>query len=470
MTNLEKSQSSVYSARSFGAVGDGSTDDTDALQAAIDACCSAGGGRVVLSGGVFLSGTLILRSRLTLEIQEDAVLKAVPDIDRYQYMATGYRSRMDTTPWRAFLFARDEEDISIVGGGEFDGCGGRHDIFTNHQDNDPYRPYGLFLVGCKNVTVKDLEMRNSVFWMQRYLYCDGVRLENLDIWNHSNQNNDGIDIDSSQNVFISNCKVDASDDGICLKSEGEDPVKNVVVTNCIVASHASAIKLGTGSVGGFKNITISNCVIRRSQATEMNHPYEAWGGLVGLDMATVDGGPMRNILFSNISIDGVETPIFVRLGNRLSSDFNNNGYRGQELVDHRGADIAGGARIKGEGSMRGISFSNIRARNVGPIASVVAGYEGNPVRDVTLRDVSIEASESGVEADLHAKPNWASNIYPVNRTPADGHNLPVYGLMFRHVEGAFLDNVRFAAAEGEPRPAYSIEESKDVVVRDIFES
>ncbi len=376
---------------------------------------------------------------------------------------------MDTVPWRAFIFAENERDISISGGGLFDGCGGRRDVFTNHQDNDPNRPYGLFLAGCENVRVQGIKMRNSAFWMQRYLYCDGLRLEGLDIWNHCNQNNDGIDVDSSKNVLISNCLVDASDDGICLKSEGEEPVKNVVVSNCIVASHASAIKLGTGSVGGFENITVSNCVVRRSSATEMNHPYEAWGGLVGLDLSSVDGGAMRNVLFSNIAIDGVETPIFVRLGDRLSGDFNHNGYRNQKLVDHRGVDIPGGARIKGEGSMKGIAFASIKACNAGPIPCAVSGYEGNLIRDVTFRDITIESVVAGCEADLAAEPNWASNIYPINRAPANGSNLPVYGLIVRYADGFLMDNVRFTRAHPDPRPAYSIEKSKGVVVRDVFE-
>ena len=128
--------------------------------------------------------------------------------------------------------------------------------------------------------------------------------------------------------IFGDCIIDSTVDGIFIKSEGGNPAKNIVITNCIVSSHASAIKLGTGSVGGFKNISISNCVICQSKLTEMFHPSGVWGGLTGIDILTTDGGPLRKVIVSNITMDNVQNPIHIRLENRFFGSVARQGYGG----------------------------------------------------------------------------------------------------------------------------------------------
>ena len=163
----------------------------------------------------------------------------------------------------------------IYGGGTIDGSGDAA-IYRDGIENSPNRSYGILMVNCQNISVEDIHLRSSAFWMQRYFHCSGITLRRLKVYNHANKNNDGLDIDSSDDVVVSDCIIDSSDDGICIKSEGEKPSKNIVINNCIVLTHASAIKFGTGSVGGFENIVISNIVIRTSSSTEMLHPLKPW--------------------------------------------------------------------------------------------------------------------------------------------------------------------------------------------------
>ena len=151
-------------------------------------------------------------------------------------------------------------------------------------------------------------------WMQHYLACENLRVTGIRVYNHANQNNDMIDIDGCRNVIVSDCYGDTDDDALTFKSTSEHACENITVTNCILSSHCNAIKCGTESTGGFKNFTISNCIIRPSDDKEpiFGKPE----GISGISLEIVDGGVMEGITISNISMDGPEVPIFIRLGNR----------------------------------------------------------------------------------------------------------------------------------------------------------
>jgi hypothetical protein len=423
---------------------------TETLQAAIEQATSTGGGTVRLLPGLHLSGTLHLKSGLTLEIPPGATLKAVADPEAMLAMQSSVISRMDTVPWKAFLHADGQSNIRVCGGGTIDGSGDEK-CFLDGVENSPNRPYGLHFVACRNVTVENLSLRNSAFWMQRYFSCDGVRVHGLNVWNHANKNNDGIDIDSSCNVIVSDCQIDASDDALCIKSEGELPARNITVTNCLLSTHASAIKTGTGSVGGFENITISNIVIRKSASTVMKHPSKRWGGLTGLDLATTDGGAFRNVIISNVTMEELDNPILVRLGNRLSGNVARQGYGGDGDTHQGVKDDGKAARVTGVPIYEDLIIANVIARNVGPWPVVVAGHEGAPVQRVTLRDVTIHCKRPGTQEDLDTPPNWEAKGYPGRGM--FGTHLPAYGLATAFTEDLVVENFRAIPAEGEVRPA-----------------
>lgn len=426
------------------------TSETATIQSAIDAVHAQGGGTVRLLPGLHLSGTLHLKSGLTLEILPGAVLKAVADPAALHAIQSSVISRMDTVPWKAFLHADGQTNIHLCGGGTIDGSGDA-DCFLDGVENSPNRHYGLHFVACRDITVENLTLRNSAFWMQRYFSCDGVRIHGLKVWNHANKNNDGLDIDSSCNVIVSDCQIDASDDALCIKSEGERPARNITVTNCLLSTHASAIKTGTGSVGGFENITISNIVIRKSASTVMKHPCGRWGGLTGLDLATTDGGAFRNVIVSNITMEELDNPILVRLGNRRSGNVARQGYEGDGDASQGVKDDGKAARITGTPIYEDLIISNVIARNVGPWPVVVAGHEGAPVRRVTLRDITIHCGRPGTQADLDTPPNWQAKGYP--GLGMFGTRLPAYGLVTAFAEDLAVENFRALPAPGEVRPA-----------------
>lgn len=438
--------------RTYGAVADGETDDTFALQASIDQAHDAGGGLVCLVGGCFRAATLFLKSNVTLEIGAGARLEAIPDPERYPFIEPGVRSRMDTVPWRAFLYAFDQENVTLRGSGEIDGLGGHEAFLVDLKGNDPRRPYGIHLVGCRNVRVEGLRLRNSAFWMLRCFSCDGVSLRDLTIWNHAGtRNNDGCDIDSCRNVTVSGCHIDSCDDALCLKSEGKAICEDVSLSNCVLASFASPLKFGTGSIGGFRNISVGNITIRPSACAHNHHVLGADGGLAGIDIGCVDGGNFENVAISNVVMRGPECPIFIMLGKRMS-------------FNCHGGPWSDGPEPK-EGRVDGLRISNLVARDVGPYPCVILGYPGNPVRGIALSDiriVSAKAADAPIDWDAV---DLDPESYPVTR--ALNSLTPAHGLYIAHAEDISLFNCELHPAEGDPRPALAFDHARNIRLRAV---
>ncbi len=432
----------------FGAQPNDDTPDTEAIQQAIDKCAEAGGGTVIFPSGTWLSGTIFLKSNVSVYLENGAVWQAVNDIEGFPYIDPKIMSRENRQPRRAMVYGCQLQNIKIYGEGTFYG-GGDYDIFNveknPHEDKNYFRPFGIYLEDCSDITVEGITMKASGFWMQRYFYCDNIRLSNLNIYNHSNKNNDGIDLDGCHNVTIDNCLIDASDDALVLKSEGLRTCEDIVIINCVLSSHATPLKCGTGSLGGFKRIAISNIVIRPSKSKEMNHPLNAWGGLSGIDLLCVDGGVMEDIVINNVVMDSVETPIFIKLGNR-----------------HSGWD---GKSETTPGRISNIKISNVIARESGAISSAITGYPGNYVENVQISDVYISVRGSDNPADTTTNVRENAGGYPFNRM--FGSNLPSYGFYVRHAKNISFDNVEMAVENTEVRPAMVFDDAHEIYLTTI---
>jgi polygalacturonase len=449
----------------FGARGDGESDDTRALQRTLDL-----GGLVVLPAGNYSSGTLFIRSNTTLRLEAGAVLRGRPDLALFPGIPAVRDSRLGRIPWRAFLSAEGAEHIVLEGPGKL-APGGSHPVFQNGIGDSPERPFGLHFVNCRGVTVRDIGMEGSAFWMQRYFCCEDVAISNVRVYNHCNLNNDGMDIDGCRRVRITGCEIDASDDALVIKSESTVPSEDIEVSGCTLRSHASAIKLGTGSVGGFRRITIGGCTVGPSTAPEVHHPFKVRGGLCGIDLGCVDRGVMEDITVHDITITGVQSPIFVRLGDRGPVPW---------------ADAQPAC-----GQIRNVTIRNIRADGAGPIASSITGYPGALLENVTLENIRIEAARSAFVGNVDGlpTPKWLNPLihgsadpedrekilshdvpenigeYPVNRL--FGCPLPVYGLYIRHVLGLRVDGLHLRMRADDDRPALLIEDAPDACVRNL---
>ena len=156
-------------------------------------------------------------------------------------------------------------------------------------------------MSCKYIRVEGIRLTNSPVWMQHYLNCEDVIVDKIEVYNHSNYNNDGIDIDGCRRFVLSNSIFDTDDDGITLKSTGMAPCEDVAITNCIVSSWCNAIKAGTESTGGFRNITISNCIIKPSRSKEKPIFNDYPSGITGITVGIVTCSCRNGICFAEIT-------------------------------------------------------------------------------------------------------------------------------------------------------------------------
>ena len=244
-----------------------------------------------------------------------------------------------------------------------------------------------------------------------------------------NANNDGIDIDSCDRVRISDCEISSGDDAIVLKSTCARPTKNAVITNCVLSTHCNALKLGTESNGGFENIAISNCTIYDTR-------------LSGIALESVDGGRLDRVQVSNIAMDGVGAPIFIRLGNR-------------------GRPFEAGGPQQPPGRLRNIIIRDVQAVRASRIGCAISGLPGHPIEDLTLDNLRLEFEGGG-------KPSHARGDVPEYPDKYPEHSmfgtLPAYGFYCRHVRRLHVRDVHLTSAQPDDRPALLTEDVEGLEV------
>ena len=435
----------VHNVRDFGAASDGKSLATRGIQATIDACAGAGGGVVYFPPGTYLAGTLHLKSFVELYLEGGATLLGSPNQADYPIIPAKVDSRTNHYNLRSLLFAEDLEYIAISGRGAIDGNGSH---FKDRR-HDGSRPLNLRIVNCRDVLVENISIGNSGFWNQHYLACERVRMHGVKVWNHATYNVDALDIDACRDFIVSDCVFDSDDDAICLKSTMNRPCENIHISNCRVSSHCNAIKLGTDSTGGFNDVTISNCTISAPRGSKPLYGRE--NGISGISLDLVDGGAMRRVSISNITIEGVEVPLFVRLGARGVGMFPS---KAEQEVS------------RPVGQIDGITLQNIEASGAGAIGCSITGIPGHDVHNISLANVTIVSEGHAASgAAVPSEPPESVDAYP--EATMFGI-LPAFGLYCRHVGGLHLLDVRLATRNpDESRAALALTDVRQATVRGL---
>jgi len=425
----------------YGAVGDGKTLNTIAIQKAIDDCHQQGGGKVVFPAGNWLSGTIVLKDQVTLQFKKDARLLGSTDINDYQNIDPFTDGLGIDVGW-ALLVAVDAKNIGIEGEGAIDGQGAKlkeQQIATDTRPESQRwgrRPFLVRIVRCENVTVKGITLNYAAAWTSHYFQSKKVTIENVKIVSHGVAHNDGIDIDGCQDVHIKDCDIFSGDDALCFKTTSSTMAcSNIVVTGMRLKSNQGAIKMGTESMAPFENITISNCYI-----------YDTNNG--GIKLLSVDGAHLRNVQISDITMVNVRTPMLLRLGSRLS-------------VFRKGKDSQ-----QPTGSLENVVIKNVKAQAAAkaqltpPSGILITGVPGFYITNVTLENIEINLAGGGTVENARQQVPEAVDKYPEVKT--FGPLVPAYGVWARHVKGLKLVNITLHLDSNDRRPAFICEDGQDI--------
>lgn len=374
----------IINIKNFGAIGDGKTVNTEIVQSAIDTCAKAGGGKVVIEDGTFVTGTLILRDNINLYIDVTATLKAATNPEDFPEISDEEASHVDSkklTRWSnsCFIFANECKNISITGKGCID-CNGsefvelrdKNDkcglVYKQKRKTNPGR--AIFLTGCENILVEDLTFKDApagwMFWIHD---CDFVHFTKCNIISDVHHpNSDGIHINCSRNVTVSDCNLICGDDCIIVRANSASlkenkPSEKVTVTNCNLTSYASGIRLGWTNDGVIKNCTFSNITMTDTSygiGISLPAPAIKDGNISSADVGR-EATLVENISFNNIVMDKITRyPIEIIIAD------------GQQLVD----------------SIRNIYYSNIHSKSM--LMPQIVGTKEHKIENIRFSDCSFK--------------------------------------------------------------------------------
>jgi polygalacturonase len=461
----------IFDVRKFGATGDGKSLDTDAVNRAIEAAATAGGGVVVFPAGSYLCFSIRLKSQVHLHLEQGSTIVAATSPkpgETTGYNGGVYDAAEPKTEWDAFqdyghnhwhnslIWGEDIHDFSITGTGLIWGKG----LSRGHFRPGDLAPYAaeqagvgnkaIALKNCRNAVLRDFSMLKGGHFCLLLTGVDNLTIDNLKI----DTDRDGMDIDCCQNVRVSNCTVNSPwDDGICPKSSYAlgyaRATRNLTITNCFVTGcyelgtvldgtfkkfapdfrvpRTGRIKCGTESNGGFINVTISNCVFE---------------GCQGYALETVDGALLEDFTIANTTMrDLVSGPIFMRLGARL---------RGPKDTTK-------------VGTLKRILISNLECYNAPLlVSSILSGIPGHAIEDVKLSNVYIETVGGATAEAALVQPPEFENKYP---EPGMFGAMPASGFFLRHVRNLEMSHVEIANSTPDARPAFYL---TDVERADFF--
>jgi polygalacturonase len=441
-----------YDVRDFGAVGDGIFLNSNTIQYAIDYVNANGGGRLVFYAGTYVTGSIYLKSNVTIQLEPGATL--LGSTNPWDYV------KDPTVGWKSIIFAIKQDNIGITGKGIIDGRGFvtannmvkyiQKGLFEDplklDRPNETNRPENIYFRECTNIIIQDITLKDPASWNQTYDQCKNIVVDNIVVDSKSYWNNDGIDIVDCDGVVIKNSHFDAADDAICFKSHDANSIcQNVVVDNCVGRSSANGLKFGTVSRGGFRNFKITNLTI-----------YDTFRSAI--TFAAVDGGLIENIVVDGVKSINTGNVLFLRIGDRWSNG------KAPSLknvtIKNVYAEVPYGKPDKGY-SYEGPVEDN--PRNISP--AVIFGLPNLRIENVTLENIemvypgrgdSLYAKRGLTDAELDGIPDMEKN-YPEF---SQWKELPAWGIYVRHADGITFKNVTFRATEADYRPAVVLDDVK----------
>ena len=429
MTNQTRPARFVFNVLDYGAVGDGLALNTLAVQAAIEACHTAGGGTVHVPAGAYVTGSILMRSNVTLHLDAGAVLLGSQNPADYPVISSRWEG-VEQQTHAPLIGGYALNNVAVIGRGLVDGRGAFW--WKKHKERalDYPRPRLISFADCASVLVEGITAANSPSWTINPVRCENVVVDKVTVVNPwDSPNTDGINPDSCRNVRISNCYVDVGDDCVTIKSGAEHkdrdrlaPCENITITNCNMVHGHGGVVIGSETSGGIRNVVISNCVFT---GTDRGIRMKSRRGR---------GGVVEDIRVTNIVMENVLCPLTMNLYYACGA------WGNQVNADKRPHPVT-----EGTPRFRRIYLSNITARKVKYAAGFLFGLAEMPLEDVLLSDISISMSPDA-EAGY---PDMADDLELMQRA----------GLYIRNARGLRLHNVQVTDQIG---PALMLMDTADV--------
>lgn len=447
----------VYFATENGIVPNEESVQTNSIQCLIDRVSLKGGGRIVFSSGIYVTGSIELKSNVHLYLERGASI--LGSTNPFDYTNHVFKNEPESPNGKdvstfALIIADGVNNISLSGHGTIDGRGRELALAVdslhhsgavidknyntyNKRPGEAARPLLFRFFQVDGVNIKDLSLRNSACWGVTVELSNNVVIDNVNIHNRAYWNNDGLDITDCRNVRISNCNIDTADDGICLKSYYTGYCNDsIYIYDCRVSSSASAVKFGTASFGGFKNVVIDNIDI-----------YDTFRSAIAIE--SVDGGFIRNVYVTRINAKNTGNAIFMRLGHRKGKT---PGVLEDIYIGDIKVEIPFG-RPDINYDLRGPEepfFHN-------PFPSSIVGIPDNKIRNVVIENIDILYPGRASKGMAYV-PLWRLNSVPEEVTSYPEFSmfgeLPSWGFYVRHAENIIFRDVRLRLADYDFRPAF----------------
>jgi hypothetical protein len=437
LATLHAAEPKPFDITAHGAKGDGTTLNTQMIQQAVDACHEAGGGVVSVPKGVFLTGSLRLKSGVVLRIEKDAILRGSPKIADYA-VETAPLHWLAAKEWKqCLIYAEDAEQIGIEGPGTIDGQGGsERKVFPNAKDRR--LPMLVRFERCRRIAVRDVTLLDPAVFTTFFVHSEDIAIERVTIRSRKTSTADGLDFDGCKRVRIADCDLDTGDDAIGLKTLHPDwPNEDFDISGCRITSRWCAIRVGAESIGAIRRLNVRDCVFTRCQG--------------GIKIESNEGAQFEDLSFSGIEMKQVCQPFMV-LASRFAFSAHGKSVRPPvgRIRNVRFKDIR---VLAGVGEYVGFKGYGGKDDSFERLCSAVVSRPGTRIEDVSFTNIDITFPGGGtpeLASRLDVGELLESSNYKKWATPFDGE-LPASALYLRHVKGVRLENVRLAVEKPDAR-------------------